>query len=306
MKFKPVLLGTVSLASLAAATGIAVSQDAGPSGYTLSVEGGGMFGANTVAEDKLGSAGSAGEIVEIQDNVSYRGSVAIGQRIDESLDWKIALGFTQQVPSSAYVDSSGGPSSGYAELESAFNFQTADLEIGFSPSIDAANVRLFGGLRGMHFNDSSDKLGYQSGGSGGLGLETNYDNEFIGAGPRVGVEGSMALGDSNFGLSGLLAASAIYGVQRATLDATYFSGGLSVPVPVPGSGEEWGTIFDIEAALGVDVYLNDQTTLTVGVRAENISGISGLDDIFGGSGGSGGSSESRFSYGPTVKLVSSF
>jgi hypothetical protein len=298
MKFKPVLLGTVSLASLAAATGIAVSQDAGPSGYTLSVEGGGMFGANTVAEDKLGSAGSAGEI-EIQDNVSYRGSVAIGQRIDESLDWKIALGFTQQVPSSTYVDSSGGPSSGYAEMESAFNFQTADLEIGFSPSIDAANVRLFGGLRGMHFNDSADKLGYQSGGPGGLGLETNYDNEFIGAGPRVGVEGSMALGDSNFGLSGLLSASAIYGVQRATLDATFFSGGLSSPYPVPGLEEEWGTILDIEAALGVDVYLNDQTTLTVGVRAENISGISGLD-------GSGGSSESRFSYGPTVKLVSSF
>ena len=299
MKFKPVLLGTVSLASLAAATGMAVAQDAGPSGYTLSVEGGGMFGANTVAEDKLGSAGSAGEI-EIQDNVSYRGSVAIGQQIDESLDWKIALGFTQQVPSSSYV-SSGGLSSGYAEMESAFDFQTADLELGFRPSIDSANVRLFGGLRGMHFNDSSDKLGYTSGGLGsGLGLETNYTNEFIGAGPRVGVEGSVALGDSNFGLSGLLAASAIYGVQRATAEATIFSGGLSSPYPIPGLDEEWGTIFDIEAALGVDVHLNDQTTVTVGVRAENISGVNSV------SGGSGGSSESRFTYGPTVKLVSTF
>lgn len=299
MKFKPVLLGSVSVATLAAAAGVAHAQDAVPGGYTFSVEGSAQFGTNTVAEDKLGSAGSAG-LSDIQDNVAYHGAVALGQQIDESLDWKIALGFTEQLPSESVYNGSGGPGS-YGTFTTDFDFQTADFEVGFRPSLDAADVRLFGGVRAMHFNDSFDKLGFYSGGPGGSGFEVAYGNEFFGAGPRVGVEGSVPLGDSMFGISGMVAASAIYGVQREHADVSFFSGGLQSE-PVPYFVEEnWGTVLDLEAALGLDVHLNDSTTVTVGVRAENISGVG--TDV---SGGSGGFSDTRFSYGPTVKLTSSF
>jgi len=296
MKFRPILLGSVSVAALATAAGMAQAQDALPGGYTVSVEGSAQFGTNTVAEDKLGSAGSASEI---QDNFGYHGAVAVGQRVDESLDWKLALGFTEQMPSESSVVFSGG-SGGYGVFTNDFDFQTADLELGFRPEVGVINLRLFGGVRAMHFNDSLDKLGYSSGGPGGSGAEFNYSNEFFGAGPRIGIEGSLPLGDSMFGISGMAAASAIYGVQRGNADYTLFSGGLVSPsFPLPPQ-ESWGTVLNLEAALGLDVHMNDSTTVTVGLRGETVSGLSNY------SGGSGGPSDSRFSYGPTVKLTSSF
>lgn len=159
------------------------------------------------------------------------------------------------------------------------------------------------GVRGLHYTDSLDKLGSVSFTSGGppetVAWDFMFGSEFIGAGPRIGMEGSTRIGNSNFGISGMLAGAVIHGLERTsgTVSVSYSGGTITPPFP---SEEEWKTVLDVEAALGLDYYLAEQTKLTLGYRAEQLFNVS--SSSFYASGGS----PHRLVHGPFLKAVSEF
>lgn len=304
MNRKALLLGSVSAVALAAVAAAAQAQDETvPDGFTLSVEGGALFGKNTLAEDKLGS-GPSGGIINIQDNLGYRAAISMGKQIDPFWDLRVTGAINHQMTSSSDYSYSGGGSGFYGTLDTDFDYETLDFEAGYRPMLtDSMDVRLFGGLRGLHYRDSVDKVGayYASGGPDKVGYSAEYSEEFFGVGPRVGIEASTRLGDSMFGVSGMLAGAALFGTARTNGEVSFYSGASGGTVPIP-SDEEQITVFNIEAALGLDMHIDDSAKLTVGYRAEGLFGIE--NSISGGSGGSG--SDSRWNHGPTLKLTGYF
>ncbi len=316
MRSKSVLLGSVSVVAITAAAAPAIAQDnTVPDGYSLSVEGGFLMGPNDLARDKLGYYGGYGSagVVEIQDNVGYRAAISLGKRIDPLWDLRVGASLNHQLESVSTVEftySSGGSSGEVLlEMRNDFDFENLDFEAGYTPVLDGNfQVRLFAGIRGLHYTDSADKLGttystsagYSSGGT--ISLLTT--SEFIGAGPRIGVEGSTRFG-GNFGISGMLAGAVIHGLERTSGSVTIseFSGasaGFNATIPLPGS-EEWKTILDLEASLGLDYFVAEQTKLTLGYRAEQLFNVGGNSFYY-----SSGGSPDRLVHGPFVKAESKF
>jgi hypothetical protein len=300
MRMKALLLGSVSLSAIGTGASVSTVQAAGPGTFTYSLEGAWLSGANTAAEDKLGgptgcySGGTSGYYSsycnDIQANTGYRAALTVGTVIDEHWDARAGVAVNQGLTSTSYSSgyysySSGSGGSGgtfysgyYNErLTTNFSYQTLDFEVGYTPTLDDKfQLRFFAGLRGLHYTDSLDKMG--TGYSGGYtsGFHFTHNEEFLGVGPRVGVEGSARFGESPFGVSGMLSAAAIHGLSNVHETAQFTSGGLSSPI-YTNDRSEWKTVFDLEAALGVDYYLTDTSKFTVGVRAEQITniGISG-------------------------------
>ena len=167
MRSKSVLLGSVSVVAITAAAAPAIAQDnTVPDGYSLSVEGGFLMGPNDLARDKLGYYGGYGSagVVEIQDNVGYRAAISLGKRIDPLWDLRVGASLNHQLESVSTVEftySSGGSSGEVLlEMRNDFDFENLDFEAGYTPVLDGNfQVRLFAGIRGLHYTDSADKLG---------------------------------------------------------------------------------------------------------------------------------------------------
>ena len=189
-------------------------------------------------------------------------------------------------------------------LTNAFDYETMDFEVGYRPALpDSMNVRLFAGVRGLHYKDSISASAVASGGSGGsggpdkIGYGVDYSEEFFGVGPRLGVEVSAPIGDSMFGVSGMVAGAALFGTARQ--DVSVWSGG-GLPISLPGA-EESRVVYNLEAALGLDMHLDPATTVTLGYRTEGLFGIGSTSG-----GPSVGDSDTRWTHGPTLKLTGYF
>lgn len=308
MRSKSLLLGSVSAVAVSAAYAPALAQDLTiPDGYSLSVEGGFLMGPNTVAEDKLGSFPSGG-VVDIQDNVGYRAAISLGKRIDPLWDLRVGASLNHQLESISTFSffsagsGSGSGSSFSGEMRNDFDFENLDFEVGYTPVLDENfQVRLFAGIRGLHYKDTfgftetEDKVGslYQ--------FNADFQSEFIGAGPRIGASASTRFGDSNFGMSGMVSGAVIHGLERRSAQASVsaFSGGSGGTfVVLSESDEEWKTVLDVAASLGLDYYVAEQTKLTLGYRAEQLFNVGG--------GVSGGDSSDRLVHGPFMKFESEF
>jgi len=201
----------------------------------------------------------------------------------------------------------------------------ADFEVGYTPKLsNNLNVRLFAGLRALKFTQTFEGVGssfyafqsaysndeYNSSGSSvsntGSGSASGYsyydfegklDATFTGIGPRVGVQASTRFEGSNFGLSGSLATSVLFGKQTVKFSGYSESGGHLDSSGVTTSGSSYNfsgstsysagtsgyshsgnkTVLDLQASIGVDYYLNDKTTLTVGYQGEKLLELGGDD-----------------------------
>lgn len=306
MRTRSLLLGSVSLAAVSAASAVAQAEDlAVPDGYTLSVEGGFLMGPNDVARDKLGSGVSAG-IVDIQDNFGYRAAISLGKQIDPAWDLRVGGSLNHQLESISSWGSGVIFSSGYGEFRTDFDFENLDFEVGYRPTLDDNfDVRLFAGVRGLHYTDSQRTVGSEKLGPGNyVDYDFGVTSEFVGAGPRIGAEASTRLGDSAFGISGMVSGALLYGLERSTADGefTVVSGGNVIQdVNITDSMEEWKSVIDVAASLGLDYHVSDETTVTLGYRAQQLMNIGPA------SGGmSSGGEGNRLAHGPFLKLVSQF
>ena len=229
-------------------------------------------------------------------DAGVRGALSAGFRIDDKWTFELGASSNQMFDSHSTL-SSGGPISN-TDFITNFSFQNLDFNAAFAPVLsDKFDLKLFGGIRSLHYTDTQDKMGSDSSG-GGHTYQGYYTAEFIGAGPRIGVSGSARFGDSPLGVSGLLSAALIYGEERVHSSYNFTSGGSgSGTITVPSS-TEWKSIYDIEASLGLDYHVNPQTMFTLGVRSEQISGVA--------SGLAKGGPTTRLVYGPFAKVSGSF
>jgi len=238
-----------------------------------------------------------------------------------------ATNTTEALTSSYYYGSSNYNSSYTSSFNGAwssgkhsFGFMAADLEVGYTPVLsDTFNVRLFAGLRALSYKNSFEGSGgtfnaYYSGysfssyngsshtgsgwysNSGGSFFSGLAEVKFAGIGPRVGVQAATRFEGTNFGLSGSVASSVLFGTKKVTTTGYYngFSAysyssydsetgqnadGNYSSYSSSGtrSTETNATVVDLQASAGLDYYLNDNTVLTVGYQAEKLFEVAGDD-----------------------------
>jgi hypothetical protein len=315
MRSKALLLGSVSVVATAAGANAAHAQSAGalPTGYIYSVQGGALFSTNTTFNDKAASFASAppGTVVlhDFPTDVGYTAGLSIGKQIDNAWDVTFAGSVARLIDNSGSTSGSSTGSSFSFNAMTNFAFETGDFEVGYRPQLgNDMKVRLFGGVRGLHFTENLDKAGLATFDKAGTAsLTSTSTNEFLGAGPRIGLSVAKRFVGSNFGLSGSLAGAAIIGRQNLTGMATIgFASGGSADVPITSgfSNSETKTVIDVEGNIGVDYYLDDTTTLTAGYHAENFTNILSSDSLFFL--GSGGSVTNKLVHGPFLKLTGGF
>ena len=353
MRDKVSLLHSVSVIATASAavavTGVAHAQSLPPiTGYTYSVQGGLLFapspdGAafNSAYNEKL-SLQSGGYFDDVfatgfSSSQGFNAAGTFGVTFNNGWDSRVGLSVNRIFDNTAtatgsYSSSSAGSgvnsgvtytrgsSDSFTETQS-FSFETGDFEVGFTPKLDTdLSVRLFGGIRALHFHASDTKtyssaFSYsESSAGGGSGYTrasagaNNFESDFFGAGPRVGFSMAKRFDGSRFGFSGSLAGAAIFGQQTDTSSFTsshhYTSSvnGNQVSADdgshvVSTSSQTYSkTVLDLQAQAGVDYYLNDTSTLTFGYQLEELTNV-----------GPGASSNTnQVVQGPFVKLAGSY
>jgi len=309
MRTKAVLLSSVSVA--AAAAGVSAAHAAPPApapydGFFYSVEGGALFSKNTAFDDKVDEFSGFPGIVDVSgfpSDVGYHAGFSIGHQIDNLWDVNFAFAANRLIDNDASLFASGGTGSVSLGMTTNFAFETGDFEVGYRPELgNDLKVRLFAGVRALHFTENMDKSGTSSGISSGF-FQSSTSAEFFGAGPRVGVSIAKRFDGSNFGLSGSLAGAVIVGRQTTTTSYLESIGG---PSELPGASET-KTVVDVEGNLGLDYYLNDLTTLTVGYHAENLTNIpTGPQFNFSGPPSSEQPVSNKLVHGPFLKLSGGF
>jgi hypothetical protein len=216
-----------------------------------------------------------------------------------------------------------------------FGYLAADLEIGYTPVLsDSFDVRLFAGLRALAFKSSfegatgganwdwgsyssySTALGSYSGGHSSYFssyFEGMTEVTFTGIGPRVGAQVATRFEGTNFGLSGSVATSVLFGKKTISSSGWYstysaysayasngpsFSGSSSNSGYSSSSTSQNATVLDLQASVGVDYYLNDNTALTVGYQAEKLMELGGNSTP--------GTAIDTLSHGAFIKLSGTF
>lgn len=296
-------------ASIGSNSALADQMVAAEPQWYLSLDGGAIF--TDPAIDKLGSiSDEPGLTITDQDDmgtsIGFRGAAAFGQNFNENWDWRVGVAFSNFMKnrgSVSFTSGGGGSGSGFGTLgeTSDLRFLTGDLELGYNvhPS-DNVDLRLFAGLRALSSHSSEDKFGTFSSGGPPLSEEFRMDTEFLGIGPRAGFDFSTRMGDGPFGISGMAAGSILFGRidQEATIRASM--GGSSFAFT--GGDDQSETVYNIEAALGADVHITDNSVLTIGYRAEYWDNMRGEDKS-----GSGDEFDGDvLSHGPFVRFIANF
>jgi len=238
----------------------------------------------------------------------------------QALDFEV--GYTPVLSDGLTVRLFGGIRAVHSLYEQSYGsgFQMNFEQSGFSAGGYASGAPSFPfiGLSGFSGAD-----GY-SGASGWFEHSAGFDfqgvrqvkTEFFGAGPRVGIDVSKRLDGTNFGLSGRLAGSVLFGKQTVSWTESYsgsfsgsgamgyYSGADRTTTSSYSSGSSFydaesssysvdKKIGNIEAQVGLDYYLDDSTALTIGYQAEKFID---LDD----------EGPNHLTHGAFVKLTGSF
>jgi hypothetical protein len=320
-----------------------------PGGYTYNVGGGLLFSPAEMSlagmeEDKMGS-GFDTELDDFDKHFGYNAFFSVGKQIDNnwdvrfggsinklldstgSLTWSSGFSFSGGTPGVDFSSYSYGTSGSNSGRE-AFGFAALDFEVGYTPVLtETQSVRLFAGIRGLHFLGDSDRAFEASTFSSSfsdtvLGIGSSFNSfsisatestktEFFGAGPRIGVSAAHRFEGTNFGLSGTVAGALLFGRQTTTSTDTFsYSGFSSYSIPNGPSGtysisggssySDFSSVnklvVDLEAKGGLDYYLDDRTALTIGYRAELLKNI-GPDDDW---------EAKKLVHGPFLSLTGSF
>jgi len=195
------------------------------------------------------------------------------------------------------------------------------------------SVRLFAGIRGLAFVRDAERTGtiqfessfsyssysssFSSSFSYGSSFNQTLKSTFIGAGPRGGISAAHRFEGTNFGISGTVAGALLLGRQTneftftdtifstSSFSSTYtnyggytYSAGSSFSssfTTYSGSSSrtENKMVVDLEAKLGLDFYLTDNSALTIGYRAEKLLNV-GIGNDW---------EDSKLVHGPFVSLT---
>lgn len=278
----------------------AEAHDSSLTGYTLSLEG----GVGTIDNpwvDKLSSGGSGGEDYEDKfgdsSHTSFMGSVSLSRERAPMKDVSVGLTFGGGLDTEADFreddissGGSGGPSFSI-EVSQDFSFAALDVELGQTIPLAAANVRYHYGLRGLSTSTSLDKIGELRGsgsGSGGSSFSISaagrIESTFLGIGPRAGIGFSTtpasapALG--NFGVSGNLGASVLFGNREDTFTSSFSSSnsGSSFSSSFSETESDSKTVFGLDAQIAVDYNLSPTSKLSAGYQLQQFWNVDVVSD----------------------------
>ena len=98
-------------------------------------------------------------------------------------------------------------------------------------------------------------------------VNAQQKSRFVGAGPRLGVQGNTPLG-GQWSFDWLAGAAVLFGQRTDTFDATDTAAG---GIPITGNSSDSGTIFNADAKAGLSYWINPNLKITRAIAITNIS-----------------------------------
>jgi outer membrane protein OmpA-like peptidoglycan-associated protein len=209
------------------------------------------------------------------------GKLMVGYRFGNN--WDLALGVAggrlkgkDSAHSYSYTDHSQIVSD---NLKTTLTYTNIDFEAGYTmPVGNAASLRFFGGLRFAYYKQNA------KGNVGNLPFASSYHDyngerktTYFGVGPRIGANGSVALGEGGFNLFGGVSFALLVGRLKDRHSFSYDSTGKFYPGGSFSYTDRRQTriVPNAEGELGIGYNFNAGGTtlgLQLGYRAEAVSG----------------------------------
>lgn len=303
------LAGTPVVAQDVSATSYGANGEPNPLMWTI--EGGAIFSqASAQFSDGIETIGKLG----LDTDVGGYGAISVGRFLEPDIDWRLTgrFGKFARNSSSATDEDSflnfddifnDDDFEGVDEYEGFLNtnreFATIDFDIGHHFEKPGLSGRAFVGLRGLYSRESLGKGVYLAGSpeqgiEQEFGLQGSYSSTFFGAGPRAGLELLFRDGDTPFGIAVDGSAAVLFGNTR---ERFRIAGGECETVDqgepdCEGGSDtftrnEFDIVGNIAASIGVQFDVNENSSITVGVKGETWT-----HSLF---------SDSSAMYGPFVK-----
>lgn len=259
----------IGAASLAQVPGVALADSETTS---MTLEGGASLGEFT--REKVGAPEG-----EIDRDMGLYGSVETVRSISPGWDWSVGatgMNFAPTTETNEVENSGSYPSAINASNE--FDARFVNFDIGRNMQMSGVDLRFAAGVEAISTSENK-----------GLSLvdsdqyvDITRSRDFIGLGPRISGDASMALGDgSPFSLYG--GASAAMTRGSLTIDKGLSSQGvpeLSEIIPRE-SRSETASLFHGALDAGVQYSVNDRTSFRAGLRRDIFRFDSALTDDIG-------------------------
>ncbi len=265
----------------------------------------------------------------------WGGKAMLGYRFNNN--WDVGFGFAagwmkgkKGHGSGTYLTSTDGVSTSYygtGDIKTKLTYQVADFEAGYNWTMgNNSTLRLFGGLRFAHFNQTTKGSDFYGTATldGGFNPVGTYNGSykrkttFWGIGPRIGLNGQFGIGDSGFNVFGAVSGAVLFGKFKDK-----HSGSYSAFSTIDGSSATaWSTkdkskskvVPNAEGEIGLGYNFNtgggSKVGIQVGYRAEGWWGVTSNAPIDTGNMGSfspkSSNSSDLFIHGPFVRLVATF
>jgi hypothetical protein len=290
------LATSASTIAIVASSGTAWAEahDSALTGYTLTLEGGvGTIDnpwVDKFAEDEDGPSiqifGDYEDKFGDASHTSFMGSVSLSRERAPMSDITGSLTFGMGLDTDADFQESepGGSATFSSEVGQEFKFTALDAELGQTIPLAAANLRYHYGLRGLSTSTSLDKMGeFEGSGFSDTEVDT-YESTFLGIGPRAGVGFSTTPASApamgNFGVSGNLGASVLFGKREDTFTSSFsFSGrGSGSSSSFSESESNSKTVFGLDAQVAIDYNLGPTSKLSVGYQLQQFWNVDVVSD----------------------------
>jgi hypothetical protein len=268
-------VAAAGLAASGLASTQASAQEITPVGYEpngelnpliWTLEGGAIFSDHS--EDKLG------EQADIA--VGGYGAISVRRFIDPDLDWRITGRFGRFADDTYNLTETdpGGPAFATLDLDSEKMFANIDFDIGHHFRHPGVQGRVFMGVRGLYSREATDK-GFNFSDPADNNKLSNLDIDgesvFFGLGPRAGLEMVFKDPGDTFGVSVAGSGAVILGNTRESFSGSIFSAddnGVDIDESGSDSRNEFEALVNLSAAVGVEMMVNDNSTITLGYQAE--------------------------------------
>jgi len=256
----------------------AVAQDVTPTSYGAngevnpliwSLEGGAIFSRHT--DSSLGS----GSKLDFDRDIGGYGAISVRRFIEPDLDWRLTGRY------GAFVDNKGSesynsfPISASLFEKTAKDFASIDFDIGHHFQHPGVQGRIFAGVRGLYSREAVSK---------GV-MYTNYDSKFsfdgrgsqsstfFGAGPRAGLEMLFKNEGDQVGVEVAGSAAVLFGNEKEKFGARLevcdpFPFDCDGPPSVSDSRNRFRVLTNLAASLGVQMMINDNSSVTIGYQGE--------------------------------------
>jgi outer membrane protein W len=228
---------------------------------SITVEGG--LASSEFTRDKLGAPSD-----EVDSDIGLYGSVGVVRDIQPGWDWSASASSLNFAPNALTVAEGGGP--GFESYTNEFDASFVNFDIGRNFDAAGAQLRIGFGIEAL--STSQDK-GLSLFDDPGSYFDSDISTSFVGLGPQVSAQGSMALQQgSPLSVYGGASAALTRGVM--TYDKGLIGqnpdpfGDSATPFGGSAAEDEIANAFHGVLDAGIEYKITDSTTFRAGVRRD--------------------------------------